>query len=68
MEQIAVIEPTGAIRARAAVLEPVTLRPLDALHLATALEVREELTAFVTYDERLAVGAEAVGLTVLAPT
>jgi predicted nucleic acid-binding protein len=50
------------------VLEPVTLRSLDALHLATALEVREELSAFVTYDERLAVGAEAIGLTVLAPT
>jgi uncharacterized protein len=35
-------------------LIPPTLRSLDALHLATALSVREELGAFFTYDERLA--------------
>jgi uncharacterized protein len=67
VSQLAVVEPTAAIRARAALLDPVTLRSLDALHLATALEVREELDGVVTYDARIAATAKACGLLVLAP-
>ena len=65
--QIAVVEPNEAIRARAALLEPVTLRSLDPLHLATALEIGDQLDGFVTYDARLSAAAAAVGLAVLAP-
>jgi predicted nucleic acid-binding protein len=43
------------------------LRSLDALHLATALEVGDELDGLVTYDARMSVAAEALGLAVLAP-
>jgi predicted nucleic acid-binding protein len=43
------------------------LRTLDAVHLATAGSVAEELTAFVTYDKRLAEAAKAHGLPVEAP-
>ena len=43
---------------RAASLEPVTLRSLDALHLAAALELGDGLEGFVTFDDRL---AEAAG-------
>ncbi|NIL84716.1 Ribonuclease VapC35 [Rhodococcus fascians] len=43
------------------------LRTLDAIHLASALSVRDHLTAFVAYDLRLAAAAEAHGLTVDAP-
>ena len=67
VSQIAVVEPTEAIRARAALLEPVTLRSLDALHLATALEIGDELDGLVTYDGRMAASAEAFGLVVLTP-
>ena len=67
VSQIAVVEPTESIRARAALLDPVTLRSLDALHLATALELREELDGFVTYDGRMAAAAETLGLSTLAP-
>jgi len=67
VSQIGVVEPTEAIRARAARLDPVTLRSLDALHLATALEVRDELDGFVTYDGRMANAAQTLGLAVLAP-
>ena len=67
VSQVTVVEPTGAIRARAALLEPMTLRSLDALHLATALEVREELDGIVTYDGRMSAAAEALGFSVLAP-
>lgn len=43
------------------------LRTRDALHLASALLLGEELTAFVAYDQRLADAAQAAGLAVAAP-
>lgn len=51
----------------AGVVEPRTLRSLDAIHLASAWAVREELDALVTYDVRLADAARAAGMTVVAP-
>ena len=39
----------------------------DALHLATALSVRDEIGLFVTYDERLADAADNQGLPVAQP-
>ena len=43
------------------------VRTLDAIHLATALGMASELTAFVTYDKRLGSAAKALGLPVEAP-
>ncbi len=43
------------------------LRSPDALHLASAVLLGDELTHFVTYDHRLAAAAEANRLTVTAP-
>lgn len=43
------------------------LRSLDAIHLAAALELGDELEAVVTYDGRMAGAAEALGPTVAAP-
>jgi uncharacterized protein len=43
------------------------LRGLDAIHLATAHELRTELTAFVCYDKRLGDSARTLGLPVEAP-
>jgi uncharacterized protein len=67
VSQIAVVEPTETIRERAALLDPVTLRSLDALHLATALELRDELDGLVTYDRQMGAAAETLGLAVLSP-
>jgi len=66
--QVNVIEVSDTIRARAALLEPVTLRSLDALHLATAIQIGDALDAVVTYDVRMAAAATLLGLDVLAPT
>lgn len=52
----------------AAALTPVTLRSLDAIHLATALSLGGDLAAVLTYDDRMADAARSHGLTVLAPT
>ena len=57
----------GRIAARASALSPAGLRTLDAIHLATALELGDELTAFVSYDERLSAAARNLGLPVVAP-
>jgi uncharacterized protein len=52
----------------AASLAPLSLRTLDAIHLATALAVREDLGGLITYDARLSVAARHVDLEVLAPS
>jgi predicted nucleic acid-binding protein len=44
-----------------------TLRSLAAVHLATAHELRTELTAFVCYDKRLCDSAHTLGLPVESP-
>jgi uncharacterized protein len=50
----------------AADLEP-PLRSLDAIHLAAALELGDELETVVTYDDRMGRAAESLGLPVVAP-
>jgi uncharacterized protein len=52
---------------RAASVDPPMLRSLDAIHLAAALAIGEDLGAFVTYDVRLADAARANNLTVISP-
>ena len=46
---------------------PGLLRSLDAIHLASALELRDELEAFVAYDHRLLDAAKQAGLRTVAP-
>jgi uncharacterized protein len=53
--------------ARAQQLTDPGLRSLDAIHLATALEIGE-VSAFVTYDVRLFKAAEAHGVPAIAPS
>lgn len=48
-------------------LQPPEVRSLDAIHLATALIVRQHVTAFVAYDTRLLEAAIALGLSVVSP-
>lgn len=43
------------------------LRALDAIHLASALALGNELEAFLAYDERLCLAAKRNGLPVAAP-
>lgn len=51
----------------AARLGPATLRTLDAIHLASAMQLGPELRSFVTYDRRLATAARDAGLPVASP-
>ncbi|MGO4616209.1 type II toxin-antitoxin system VapC family toxin [Nocardia sp. 2YAB30] len=62
------LEMDGIVCANAAAISPAAVRSLDALHLATALELADDLTAVVTYDKRFGDAAEAAGLTRVAPS
>jgi len=55
-----------AVLDEAASIDPMDVWSIDALHLATALSIREEIGLFVTYDERLSVAAAGHGLPVFA--
>jgi uncharacterized protein len=66
-EGLIVVELADDIVTRAGRVGPPTLRTLDAVHVATALELGADLLAFVTYDTRLADSARALGIAVAAP-
>jgi hypothetical protein len=51
----------------AGILEPQVLRTLDAIHLATAMAIGDDLEAIVTYDERMADAARLMGLSTATP-
>lgn len=68
--QIARFEIDAAVRATAAAYPDPGLRILDAIHLATADQLRAagtSITAFVTYDKTLARVATEAGLSVIGP-
>jgi predicted nucleic acid-binding protein len=56
-----------AIVEKAATLIPTELRSLDAIHLASALSVKTNLTALVAYDVRLCSAAAEAGIEVVSP-
>ena len=62
----ALVQLDDALFDRAGDLEP-PLRSLDAIHLAAALELGDELETVVTYDARMTKAARALGLPVVAP-
>jgi len=55
------------ILADAALLDPKTVRSLDAIHVASAASLRPELGGMVTYDNGMATAAKRLKLPVLAP-
>jgi predicted nucleic acid-binding protein len=66
-EAIYLLDLTPLIVERASTLRPVTIRSLDAIHLASALSVDEEDLEVITYDDRMAEAARTNGLRVSQP-
>lgn len=62
-----VLRVTQTAFRRASDLGPESLRSLDALHLASALELADELEGLITYDTRLAFACACHGVPVVAP-
>jgi len=67
LAQIVLLALDRAVMVAAGGLPPPVLRTLDAIHLASALQLGPELRWFITYDARLAAAARAHGLPVISP-
>lgn len=67
LERIELVRVNDRILNQAGSLLPLALRSLDAIHLATADRLRNELSGIVTYDVRMADAARALGLRVQSP-
>ena len=67
LDSLTLTTVTTALLEEASRLDPTELRSLDALHLAAALDLGDDLVSLVTYDDRLASAARANGITVTAP-
>jgi uncharacterized protein len=61
------IDTTGVVLETASRLPDPMLRTLDAIHVATALLIREDLEVLVSYDQRMLAAAAAHGLPTAAP-
>lgn len=61
LDQCIVIGLDPDVIAHAGLLEPASLRSLDAIHIASALSIAADLDAFVTCDRRQASAAMAAG-------
>ncbi len=67
IKRIARIALNADVLDNSATLPPQELSPAQAIHLASALAVKRDLTAFVTYDEHLLAAAKDAGLPVTSP-
>jgi len=67
LASITLIDVTTSIFEEAGRLRPDTMRSLDAVHVAAALALGDDLEGLVTYDDRMAAAASANGLVVVAP-
>jgi uncharacterized protein len=66
LDAVALLPVDRALLAAAGALGEPTLRALDAIHLASAIDV-SPLDAFVSYDERQSAAARLAGLRTVAP-
>jgi predicted nucleic acid-binding protein len=66
-DTVALVPPVDSILDRASGAYPTVVGTLDAIHLATALAVRQTqpLDLFLTHDRRLGLAAQSLGMEVL---
>lgn len=67
IDSVILMSVTTDICIDAAGVDPAVVRSLDAVHIATALAIGDDLKAVVTYDLRMAEGCRIYGLPVVAP-
>lgn len=67
LQRIDLVRVNDRILNAAGMLRPPELRSLDAIHLATAHELGDELNALVTYDDRMVTAAKGLGYRVVQP-
>lgn len=67
LQRIQVVRINDRVLREAGSMEPAELRSLDAIHLASARQLGSSVKQIVTYDERMADVATALGWSVAAP-
>lgn len=67
LDAFALVELSRDTFARAGELEPAIMRSLDALHIAAALELGDDLDGIVTYDDRMSAAAHSTGIAIHQP-
>lgn len=67
LDGLDILPLTQPVTTLAETIGPATVRSLDAIHLAAAAQITQELTAFVTYDHRLLNGCREVGFATASP-
>jgi len=68
LQRLDLVRVNDRILNAAGVLLPPELRSLDAIHLATARELGDELGALVTYDDRMVAAAKRLGYKIVQPS
>ena len=68
LNRIEILRLDDRILRAAGSLLPVGLRTLDAVHLASALQIGSDLARVITYDDRMAAAAAGLGMSVVAPS
>lgn len=68
LSAVMLIDAGDEILDRAGMLDPRIMRNLNAIHLATALDVGRDLAVIVTYDDRMQRGASLLDLPVESPS
>jgi predicted nucleic acid-binding protein len=67
LDSITLLEVTTSTFEAAGLLDPTILRALDAVHLAAALALGDDLEAIVAYDDRLIQAARLNGIHAISP-
>jgi predicted nucleic acid-binding protein len=67
LQRVSLVRIDDALLEAAVTIDPGVLRSLDAIHLAAAQVFGDEVTAVVTYDNRMATAASLLDLQVAAP-
>lgn len=67
LQRLDLVRVNDHILNAAALLLPAEVRSLDAIHLATAQRLGRDLRVLITYDDRMAAAATALGYRIARP-
>jgi len=67
LRRIQLLRLNDRVLGDAGTMQPADLRSLDAIHLASARQLGPSVRQIVTYDERMAEAARAIGWSVASP-
>ena len=68
LARIDLVRVSDPVLRAAGTIVPEDIRTLDAIHLATAQQLGQDLGRVVTYDPRMQAAAQQLGIDVAAPT